>query len=248
MTSGTGPSDDLDASLEALHQSEQRLLRTVDSLAVDQWTKPSLLPGWTRAHVVAHLALNAEGLAGAVDGLAHEQVVPIYASNERRDGDIEELSGADPADIRERLFAAGQQLRDALGSLDQDQWAGSVRRLPAGPHWAVAAVPSTRRREVEIHHADLGAGYTRADWPADFCVELLDMLTTSHAGSPESPVFTVRATDTVRTWSVGAEQPVVEGTAADLGWWLTGRGHGEGLSCDAGALPTLGPWGRTPAK
>jgi maleylpyruvate isomerase len=247
MTSGA-PSPDLDAILEALHASEQRLLRTVDSLRADQWTEPSLLPGWSRAHVVAHLALNAEGLAGAVDGLAHEQVVPIYASNERRDGDIEELAQADPADIRERLFSGSQQLRDALGTLDGNQWDGSVRRLPDGPHWPVASVPGTRRREVEIHHADVEAGYTRADWPADFCIDLLDGVTVTHANSPDSPVFTVRATDTVRTWTVGAEEPVVEGTAADLGWWLTGRGHGEGLSCDAGALPTLGPWGRTPAK
>ena len=249
MTTGTGPSDDLAAALEALHQSEQRLLRSVDSLTADQWAEPSLLPGWTRAHVVAHLALNAEGLAGAVDGLAHEQVVPIYASNERRDGDIEELSGADPAEIRERLFAAGQQLRDALGSLDADQWNGSVRRLPDGPTFPVATVPVTRRREVEIHHADLDAGYGHADWPADFCVELLDMVTTNHAKSSETDGFTVRATDTVRTWAVGAEQPVVEGTAADLGWWLVGRGRAEGLRTDGGGeLPRVGPWGRTPAK
>jgi maleylpyruvate isomerase len=231
-----------------LHESEQRLLRTVDSLRGDQWSEPSLLPGWTRAHVVAHLALNAEGLAGAVDGLAHEQVVPIYASNERRDGDIEELAGAEHAEIRERLFAGSQALRDALASLDGAQWEGSIRRLPDGPHWPVAGVPTTRRREVEIHHADLDAGYGRSDWPTDFAVELLDHVTVTHATSPDSPTFTVRATDTVRTWAVGADQPVVEGAASDLGWWLTGRGHGEGLACDAGALPTLGPWGRTPAK
>jgi maleylpyruvate isomerase len=244
MTSATPPVPDLDP----LHESEQHLLRTVDSLTPDQWTGPSLLPGWTRAHVVAHLALNAEGLGGAVDGLAHEQVVPVYRSNESRDGDIAELALAEPAEIRERLFAASKQLRDALESLDPGQWSGAVRRLPEGPSWPVATIPRTRRREVEIHHADLDGGYGRADWPADFCVELLDMVTGSHAASPESAGFTIRATDTVRTWAVGAEQPVVEGTAADLGWWLVGRGQGEGVACEAAALPRLGPWGRTPAK
>ena len=84
-------------SLERLHQSEQHLLRTVDSLRSDSWTQPSVLPGWTRAHVAAHLALNAEGLTGAVDGLAHELDVPVYESGERRDADIEELAHAEPA-------------------------------------------------------------------------------------------------------------------------------------------------------
>lgn len=238
---------DLAGALDALHHSEQRLLLTVDSLTADDWSGPSLLPGWTRAHVAAHLALNAEGFARALDGLAHDREVPVYASAEQRDEDIEALSQADPADIRERLFAAGQALRDCFAALGPGHWEASVPRVPGVPGWEVATIPTTRRREVEIHHADLDAGYSHDDWPEDFVVELLDVVTADHAASSDSPVFTVRATDTIRTWSVGAEQPVVEGPAADLGWWLTGRGRGEGLTCDAG-LPRLGPWRRTPAK
>jgi maleylpyruvate isomerase len=234
-------------SVQRLHQSEQQLLRTVDSLRTDAWTEPSVLPGWTRAHVAAHLALNAEGMAGAIDGLAHELDVPVYESGARRDADIEELAQAEPAEIRERLFATGQRLREALESLDERQWSRSVARVPDGPMWAVADVPTIRLRELEIHHADLDAGYSHTEWPDDFALELLDLVTGDHASSPDSPGFTVRATDTVRTWTVGAEQPVVEGTAADLGWWLVGRGDGEGLTCDAGELPRLGPWRRTPA-
>jgi maleylpyruvate isomerase len=251
MTSDPNPEPialpDLAGALDALHQSEQQLLRTVDSLSGDAWAEPSVLPGWTRAHVAAHLALNAEGLAGALNGLAHEVEVPVYESSEKRDADIDELSQADPPEIRERLFGAGQALRDALETLDEGQWESTILRTPDGPHWVAADVPAMRRLEVEIHHADLDAGYTQRDWPDDFCVALLDAVAESHAASPDSPTFTIRATDTIRTWSVGAEQPVVEGSAADLGWWLVGRGHGEGLSCDSG-LPRLGPWRRTPAK
>jgi len=238
-------------SLERLHQSEQRLLLSVDSLRGEDWHEPSVLPGWTRAHVAAHIALNAEGLAGAVDGLAHELVVPVYESDEHRDEAIAELAAADPAEIRERLFAAGQQLRDAIAKLDAAQWQGDLYRLPGGPLWPMAAVPSTRLREVEIHHADLAAGYTHDDWPDDFCVDLLDVVTADHASSADSPAFAVRPTDLAdggRTWPVGSDEPVVEGPAAALGWWLVGRGTGEGLTCDAGALPRLGPWRRTPAK
>ena len=236
------------ADLDALHQSEQRALLTVDSLTPDQFAEPSVLPGWARAHVVAHLALNAEGMARALDGLAHRLDVPVYDSTDARDADIDELAQADPAEIRERVFAAGQQLRDAFAALDADHWDGAVPRVPDGPLWQVATIPEIRRREVEIHHADLDAGYGPADWPDDFRVELLDLVTVDRLDDPDSPPFTVRATDAVRTWSVGAESPVVEGSSADLGWWLVGRGRGEGLTCDNGELPTLGPWRRTPAK
>jgi maleylpyruvate isomerase len=248
MTTPPGPPPDLEEALAALHQSEQHLLLTVDSLRPDDYREPSVLPGWSRAHVVAHLALNAEGLARAVDGHAHALDVPIYDSNEQRDADIEELAEAEPAEIRERLFAAGQGLRDALASLNDEQWGGTVPRLPGGPLWPVATVPETRRREVEIHHADLGSGYRHTDWPEDFRIALLDLVTADRANDPDSPAFSVRATDTVRTWAVGAEEPVVEGSAADLGWWLVGRGSAEGLTCGTAELPRLGEWQRTPAK
>ena len=57
-----------------------RLVRTVDAITDDQWRQPSLLPGWTRAHVVAHLTLNAEGLSGALEGVHEGRPVPMYAS------------------------------------------------------------------------------------------------------------------------------------------------------------------------
>jgi maleylpyruvate isomerase len=237
----------LGETLAALHRSEQRLLRTVDSLRPDDFGEPSVLAGWTRAHVVAHLALNAEGLAGAVDGHAHGHDVPVYKSDDRRDADIEELAKADPAEIRQRLFGAGQALRGALQALDGDQWDGTVHRLPGGLLIQLQTVPGMRRREVEIHHADLDAGYDHTDWPEDFRIELLDVAAADRANDPDSPGLTVRATDTVQTWDLGAEQPVVEGTTSALGWWLVGRGSGEGLTCDTGDLPRLGPWRRTPA-
>ncbi|HET8560111.1 MAG TPA: maleylpyruvate isomerase family mycothiol-dependent enzyme [Marmoricola sp.] len=235
------------SSAAALHESEQRLVRTVDSLADDQWSQPSVLPGWTRAHVVAHLALNAEGMAGALDALRRGERGAMYESNEKRDADIEELAAEPVADIRDRLFAAGERLREAFAALTDEEWGGSVDRVLGGPQWPVLAMPGARRREVEIHHADIGCGYRHTDWPRDFCHELLDVLATEQAGNPETATFRVSATDLGRSWSVGADQPVVSGSGADLAWWLAGRGSGEGLSTATGVLPRIGAWRRTPA-
>lgn len=230
--------------LESLHHSDQRLLRTVDSQSPDDWREPSLLPGWTRAHVVAHLALNAEGFAGALEGLAAGEQVAIYPSQEARTAGIHELAQTGTSEIRERLFAATQRLRDVFERLTAEQWEGNVNRLPEGPVWPAADLVEARQREVEIHHADLGLAYTHESWPTAFATTLLDSSTATHDLSPDSPVFAVTATDLGRTWSVGADTPVVSGTASALGWWLIGRGEGEGLEADPGPLPPLGPWQR----
>lgn len=234
--------------IEALHHSDQRAVRTVDSLTDDQWAGPSLLTGWTRAHVVAHLALNGEAFAGALEGLLDGRTVPIYPSEARRDNGIETLALAPYGDIRERFFAATAHFRSIAARLSSRHWETTVLRLPDGPSWPAADLVGARQREVEIHHVDLDAGYVRADWPDDFCSQLLDQVTGDHADSPDSGNFAVRASDLGTTWPVGAEQPLVTGTGADLGWWLTGRGQGEGLSVADGRLPDLGPWRRSPLR
>src|SRR4051794_11014829 len=54
---------------DLLPDAAQRVTRTVDGLRADDWSAASLLPGWTRAYVVAHLARNAEGMARALRGV-----------------------------------------------------------------------------------------------------------------------------------------------------------------------------------
>jgi maleylpyruvate isomerase len=230
--------------LQTLHRADQRVVRTVDSLDSAAWSGASVLPGWTRAHVVAHLALNAEGLARALGGVQDGETVPIYDSNEARDEAIVELAGQDPSEIRDRFFGATARLRHLFGSLTQDQWAQEVNRLPEGPVWPVGELLTSRLREVEIHHTDLDAGYAATDWPQAFAVDLLDQTVANHVASGTSQPFTAVATDSDRTWDVGATTPVVSGPAAALAWWLVGRGEGRGLTSDHGPLPALGPWGR----
>ncbi|MCW2754625.1 MAG: hypothetical protein JWQ32_2036 [Marmoricola sp.] len=228
-----------------LHHTDQRAVRTVDSLTDAQWAEPSLLPHWTRAHVIAHLALNAAGLARALEGLLEDERVPIYPSNESRNADIEALATRRVSDIRDCYFAATQHFRTIAGALHEEHWAETVLRLPQGPEWPARSLIAARRQEVEVHHADLGMAYTARDWPPDFTLWLIDRTTGAHADSADSPGFAIRATDLDRSWQVGAAEPEVAGTAADLAWWLIGRGH-SGLST-AGNLPALGPWQRQPS-
>ena len=225
---------------EMLRESTQRLVRTVDSLPDAAFAEPSRLPDWTRAQLVAHLTLNAEGLAGALTGLVQDEPTPMYRSQDARDEDIDKLGAAEPTELRDRLLAATTEFADAVAAVPEDAWGAELERVPGGPTFRAGAVPGMRLREVEIHHADLDAGYTRADWSPEFATLLLDSM--AKRGAWTEP-FRVRPTDVEGTWAFGEGGPTVTGTAADLGWWLTGRGSGEGLTSDSGGeLPGIGAW------
>jgi maleylpyruvate isomerase len=225
--------------LAELQEASNRLVRTVDGFTGEDWSAPSGLPGWNRAHVVAHLALNAEGLAGALTGIVQNEPAPMYASQETRDRDIEELAGADPAELRERLLAGCTLYADAWTALPDDLGGAKFERTAGGPTVPAGASLGMRLREVEIHHADLAAGYSHADWSPRFCEILLGAMTKREWAEP----FRADPTDLDGTWAYGdGEGPTVSGAACDLGWWLTGRGSGEGVTSDRGELPNVGAW------
>ncbi|CAB4687902.1 unannotated protein [freshwater metagenome] len=232
------------AVLPLLHESSAHLTRTVDALTTDDWAAPSLLPGWSRAYVVAHLALNAEALTRALHGAVAGDPAPMYASQDARDRDIDELAVAGHAELRDRLLAGTTRVHDAIAAVPPEQWDASAERVPGGPTFALGAVAGMRWREVEIHHADLGTAYTHADWSPAFATALIDGMVDRARGSSDasSDGFAVHAADLGRTWTFGAETPVVTGTASSLGWWLTGRGEGHDLTTDSGVLPQIGAW------
>ena len=225
-----------DTPEDLLPDATRRLIRTTDALDDGAYAEASSLPGWTRAHVLAHLALNAEGLAGVLTGIVNGEHATMYSSDEARDFDIAALAGEEPAEIRARLMAACTELADAIAAMPPDAWAGDVERTPGGRRFPTALVPTMRLREVEIHHADLGVGYSHADWSPAFCAALIESAT----ARPDGPAFVAVAADADGRWERGTGGPTVTGSLSDLGWWLTGRGAGAGLTSDDGVVPTIG--------
>ncbi|WP_435768616.1 maleylpyruvate isomerase family mycothiol-dependent enzyme [Nocardioides sp. SYSU DS0651] len=223
---------------DTLRRADQRLLDDVGAMAERLWGGESLCRGWSRAHVVAHLALNAEALAGVVRGAAEGRAVPMYAAGDARDADIAALSGEPPALVRERLLAATDAFDDALTVLGSVPDGATFERTPGGRVLPVSVVPALRLREVEIHHADLAVGYSYADWPVTTAAAFLD----ADAGRHEGEAFTALATDADLRWlfgDPGPAAPVVRGPVAALAWWATGRELGPVVSSTTGRLPTM---------
>ncbi len=71
----------------------QRLLDDARTLSEADLRAPSLLPGWTRAHVVAHVARNADAMRNVLAGARSGESRPAYASAEAREAGIEQGAG-----------------------------------------------------------------------------------------------------------------------------------------------------------
>jgi maleylpyruvate isomerase len=233
-----GDDDDVTSVTTSIDAATDRLLATVDHLADDDWPAPTECVGWSRAHVIAHLALNAEGLAGAVRGMLDDAPTLMYASNTARDADIETLAAARAATIRDRLRASAAALADALVDLPTLPADATFERTPGGRIMPAHVVPLLRLREVEIHHADLRAGYTHADWPQATASRFLEQDAARYDGPPVSAY----ATDLQRTIPLGRptdSDPVIAGPLTALAWWATGRDPGDQLTSSTGTIPNL---------
>ncbi|MGH3069199.1 MAG: maleylpyruvate isomerase N-terminal domain-containing protein, partial [Streptosporangiaceae bacterium] len=129
--------------------------------------QPSLLPGWTRGHVLAHLARSADAMRTLLIGARSGQDRPAYASSEARDAGIERGAAQEARDLAADVAGSAMALRTIARQLPDEAWAHPVR-VPGSAPFPAAQLLTRRLVEVELHHCDLAAGYGPADWPAAF--------------------------------------------------------------------------------
>ncbi|WP_405879036.1 maleylpyruvate isomerase family mycothiol-dependent enzyme [Streptomyces sp. NBC_01136] len=221
--------------LASVRDATERLLNAAAEMDNASVAEPSRLPGWSRGHVLAHLARNADALVNVLAGR------PMYASGNARDADIERDAprrlDVQLADVREsavRFQEAGAAPAD---------WSRTVE-LRNGVMDTAARVPFRRWVEVGLHHVDLGIGYELEDLPEEFVERETEFLADRFTGHPEVP--STRITCGTRAWSTGHDaeggpEVTVTGPAPALLGWLCGRRDGSGLSTDGGPLPALPP-------
>ncbi len=178
-----------------MDEGTKLFLGCVERLSDDAFGASTRLPGWSRAHVVAHVHHNAEALQRLLHWARTGERTPMYAGVEQRNAEIETSAGMRPAELRERVQASAADLAAAIDGLPEAAWANEVQTAQG------RTVPATeviwmRTREVAVHAVDLDAGTTFADLSDD--------------------LNTALALDVVRKRAAGGE-------AAVLTEWLTGR-------------------------
>jgi maleylpyruvate isomerase len=240
MEPSTAPSIAIPHLVEMVVAST-RYLGALSDLSDDDMRAPSLLPGWSRGHVVTHLARNADAFCNLLHWAQSGQERYMYESRETRDADIEAGAGRSAHDLRVDASASAARLVQAINELDVEHEDNLVARAPGMPTFPAREVATHRWAEVEVHHADLDTGYGPENWSTDLADLLLSQVMEDRA---DGPSMVLRSIDSGRVWKYGVpgQGPTIEGRACDLAWWVTGRGEGSGLRSDAPVLPQLEKW------
>lgn len=232
----------VDDVLAQLAQATAGLTTGISGLTDPEAREPSLLPNWTRGHVLTHLARNAEGgtrlLNWALTGVPSYE----YPSVEDRAAAIEAGAGRSAAVLIADARATAEALAAAAVKLPPNAWQHLVT-WTTGEQTPADMVVRSRLAEVLIHHVDLDLGFGPVSWPAPFVDDMLTITAGALVNRSSAPLSArLDASDTGRSFQIGAAVGAhwIRGTEADLLAWLLGRSDGAGLSSDyPGPLPPV---------
>lgn len=216
----TDPSADarfVDNCVEGCARAHQRLLNVIDEVPEaerDAWiASPSLLPGWSRAHVLAHLSRNADShvhlFSEAEKGVQGEQYPGGKAFREEGiQADAKLSASALFHRVRSSIYA----LEGTWATSSALAWQGTGRQS-TGAVIKAMDFPLLRWREVEVHTVDLDCRVTFRDWDPVYVrydLPRQEMRVTSRApmGMTTLPAEALALPETERlAWLMGRHVP-----------------------------------------
>lgn len=233
--------------LVGIQESTDRVLSTAAVLTDAAAAGPSRLPGWTRGHVLTHLARNADGFCNLLHWARTGTRTPMYPSEAARDEAIEAGAKRSAAELTADLRDSAARFAAAAAGLPEAAWAAQIERR--GEPFPAREILRARASELEFHHVDLGTGYPPDDWPAAFVADALPRVAGSFAGRPDMTACRLVPDgwpDSFLVGPAGQDPPdlAVHGTPGRLLAWLSGRADGTGLQVTGAAtVPVPPPWG-----
>jgi len=223
--------------------------RKLNELSDSELDGDSLLPGWTRRHITAHIGYNARAIARLIEWAATGVETPMYASTAVRDHEIDFGATLSPIALRHLFDHSAVHLNVEWRDLPGDAWHHKVRTIQG------REVPATetvwmRSREVWMHAVDLANGASFADIPAPVLERLLADITGAwHTrGTDKGLVVKVPDRDLTFGDTTSATPTVVSGPLAAVVEWAAGRGNGgvtatgPGTEAKDGTIPAAPKW------
>lgn len=231
------------ALIEDVDAASRRLIAAVAELDDAAVRAPSALPGWTRGHVITHVARSADSMTNLLIWARTGVETPQYADAAAREAGIAEGAPRGAAEQLADLRAASDRFITTARELPDDAWTVTVRSFNGYDHSAWFTLVR-RWFEVAIHHVDLGIGYSTTDWPDAFVGHVLAYTADRWTELNKAPVAVLRDTAGEREWRFPAADPAacVAGPGPLLAAWVVGRSPGTGLTCTSGPVPSPPSW------
>jgi len=220
--------------------------RKLNELSDAELDGGSLLPGWTRRHVVAHVGYNARAIARLIEWAATGVETPMYSSPEARNHEIEFGATLSPIALRHLFDHSAVHLNVEWRDLPADAWHHKVKTAQGRVVPAEETV-WMRTREVWLHAVDLDNGASFSDVPAAVLERLLSDITGAWHTRGTNSGLVIRVDGTALAFGdTSASNPtIITGPLAAVVQWAAGRGSGgvkvEGSGADA-AVPSAPKW------
>jgi maleylpyruvate isomerase len=149
-------------------EAQRRFDATIQDLDDASVRRPSRLPTWTVAHVLTHVARNADSHRRRAEGAARGLVVEQYAGGYAgRAAEIEAGAARPAAELIADVESSAEELRASWQDLPPETWSRMTLDV-GGTERRFDELVSRRWQELEIHLVDLGIGVTHRDWPDEF--------------------------------------------------------------------------------
>lgn len=209
-----------------------RLLAVTADLDDDAARADSGLPGWSRGHVITHIANFSEAMTRQVDEALQGRLVEVYdGGRPARDAAIEAGADRPAAELRSHLTQAVTTLLASWDKVGPTDWPLPILHRNSN----LSAGLQATWRELTIHTTDLDLGITATTWSDDFCLHLLDFL---RARTPDNTHLILKSP--THTWTNGTGTDVtLEGPLTALTAWYAGRPTPSPIT---GPTPDLLPW------
>ena len=233
------------ADLSLARRGTAYFARKLNELTDADLDGPSLMPSWSRRHVIAHVGYNARALTHLTEWARTDVETPMYSSPEVRERQMARGVTLPARALRHLFEHAAVHLNVEWRDLTDEQWDHPVTTAQ-GRSIQVRETAWMRAREVWVHAIDLDNDGSFLDFPREFVDRVTADVFGAWARRGESVDLTIALTDRPKqtdagTTVLGAGGPTVTGAAADVARWLTGRGARR-LQSSSGALPDIPRW------
>jgi maleylpyruvate isomerase len=158
------PSGAVGSLLTALDVATDDLSASLARASAFELGEPSLLEGWSRAHVVAHLANVAAALVRMTHDALADRSTSMYPDGRAlRDAEIESVAAQPWEDLHAWFVQSTGALTNTWHSVPWERWGQPFTESELGS-MQFGRLVGLRLTEVEVHHADLAVGFGPREW------------------------------------------------------------------------------------